>query len=224
MVRLLTITVLISVVARGTAADKPSAKVEDTPPPKELAEPVRKLLETKGITALDEKGKPICTVWPRTALESKATADQVGSGLKYTNLEEATLVGAVQFPEVWGDYRKHKTKPGVYTLRLGFQPMDGDHQGTAPFNDFCLLCPADLDKKPDVIEQKELFELSAKASGRKHPGVMLLFPNKKPGDAPIVESKPPDNWVLSFKIPTTAAGQKVDLGFSLVVIGQTTAE
>ena len=24
--------------------------------------------------------------------------------------------------------------------------------GTAPYNEFCLLCPADQDKKPDLLE------------------------------------------------------------------------
>jgi hypothetical protein len=224
MVRLLAVAVLFAAAVSATAADKPTAKVEDTPPPKELADPVRNLLDAKAMTALDDKGKVICTVWPRKALESKATAEQATAGLKYSNLDETTVVGAVQFPDVFVDYRKQKIKPGVYTLRLGLQPMDGDHQGTAPFNDFCLLVSAEVDKKPDTCEPKELHEMSAKASGRKHPGVMMLFPNKKPGDAPVVESKPPDNWVLSFKVQTTAAGQKVELGFSLVVVGHTTAE
>ena len=32
------------------------------------------------------------------------------------------------------------------------QPMDGDHMGTAPYNEFCLLIPADKDKKPDLLD------------------------------------------------------------------------
>jgi hypothetical protein len=112
----------------------------------------------------------------------------------------------------------------VYTLRLGLQPMDGDHMGTAPFNDFCLLAPAELDKTPDPLDAKDLHALSAKAVGRKHPGVMLLFPNRKPGGAPAIESKPDDNWVLSFKVPTSAGGQTADLGFSLVVVGHSASE
>jgi hypothetical protein len=224
MLRALTFGLLLLLAARGTAADKPTVKLEDAPPPKELAEPVRTLLDSKALTALDEKGKLLCTVWPRKMLEAKATADQAKAGLKYSHLEETTVVGAVRFPEAWTDYRKQKIKPGVYTLRLGFQPMDGDHMGTAPFNDFCLLCPADADKKPDALDPMDLHALSAKASGRKHPGVMMLFPNRKPGDAPAVEAKPPDNWVLSFKVPTAAAGQTADLGFSLVVVGHSASE
>jgi hypothetical protein len=218
------LAVLLMFAAQAVAADKPTVKVEDAPPPKELAEPVRATLDSKAMTVLDEKGKPLCTVWVRKALESKATADQAKAGLKYSHVEETTVVGAVRFPEAWSDYRKQKIKPGVYTLRLAFQPMDGDHMGTAPFNDFCLLSPADVDKKPEVLDAKDLHEMSAKASGRKHPGVMMLFPNKKPADAPLVESRPPDNWVLSFKVPTSAAGQKADLGFSLVVVGHSPAE
>jgi hypothetical protein len=206
------------------AADGPTVKVEDAAPPKELAEPVRALLSAKAMTVLDGKGAPICTVWPRKALESKATAEQAKAGLKYSHLEESTVIGAVRFPAVWGDYRKQKVKPGVYTLRLGLQPMDGDHMGTAPFNEFGLLAPAELDKSPDPLDPKELHALSAKASGRKHPGIMLLFPNRKPGDSPAIESKPDDHWVLSFKVPANAAGQKADLGFSLVVVGHSTSE
>jgi hypothetical protein len=223
MPRLLAVAFLLASAARGAAAD-PAVKVEDAPPPKELAEPVRALLDAKALNVSDEKGKPLCTVWPRKELESKATAEQLKAGLKYTNLEETTLVGAVKFPEVWTDYRKQKIKPGVYTLRLAIQPMDGDHMGTAPYSEFCLLAPADQDKKPGTMDPMDLHELSAKATGRKHPGLMLLFPNKKPGAAPAVESRPQDHWLLSFTIPVSAAGQKTALGFSLVVVGVSMSE
>ena len=44
MVRLLAVALLFTLAAPGLAADKPTVKVEDTPPPKDLAEPVRTLL------------------------------------------------------------------------------------------------------------------------------------------------------------------------------------
>jgi hypothetical protein len=129
----------------------------------------------------------------------------------------------VQFAADWSDYRKQKIKTGVYTLRLGFQPMDGDHMGTAPYNDFGLLIPASDDEKPDLMDAESLHEVSKKSTTRKHPGVMLLFPNAKPTDTPAVESKPKDHWVLSYQVPTTA-GAKGAFGFSIVVVGQTVAE
>jgi hypothetical protein len=218
-------TAAVLIAATCAAADtKYTVKVEDTEPPKELGDGVRAVLEPKAMTVTDDKGKVICTVWAAKSLETKATADQAKAGLKYTQLEETTLVGAVKFPEGFRDYRKSNIKPGVYTLRLGIQPEDGDHQGTAPYNEFCLLIPADDDKKPDVLDAETLHQQSNKSTTRKHPGVMLLFPNTEPKETPAVEAKPKEHWVLSYRVPATAGGQKAFLGFSLVVVGVTMAE
>jgi hypothetical protein len=216
--------VLFALTGPAAAQTKVSVKAKDAPPPAELSEPVRALLDGKALEVSDAGGKLLCTVWPRKALESKGTAEQVKSGLTYRELELSTLLGAVKFPETWTDFRKQKIKPGVYTLRLGFQPEDGDHMGTAPFNEFALLSPAAKDQKPDLLEMKELHELSTSSTTRKHPGVMLLFPNPKPAEGPSAEPKPNDVWVVNFQRPVTAAGQKTALGFSLVVVGQTMAE
>jgi len=225
MTRTLAAATFFVATACSFAADsKLTLKVEDAEPPKDLSDDVRALLDGKAMSVSDDKGKVLCTVWACKTLETKATAEQAKAGLKYEHIEETTIVGAVKFPEGWRDYRKSNIKAGVYTLRLGLQPMDGDHMGTAPFNEFCLLCPAASDRKPDLIEAKELHELSTKSTTRKHPGIMLLFPNAKPAEAPAVEAKPKDHFVLSFRIPATAGGEKGFLGFSLVVVGVTMAE
>ena len=74
------------------------------------------------------------------------------------------------------DYRKQKIKEGVYTLRLAYQPADGDHMGTAPNNEFCLPVAADDDKDAALMKPKALQETSAKVAGGNHPAVLLLFP------------------------------------------------
>jgi hypothetical protein len=224
MTRTVAAATVLLVLSHAAAADKLTVKVADQEPPKELADAVRAVLAGKAMTVTDDAGKVVCTVWAAKELEAKATADEVKAGPKYAHVEETTVVGAVQFPAEWRDYRKQKVKAGVYTLRLGIQPMDGDHQGTAPFNDFCLLCPAGMDKAPDLLEVKAMHELSAKSTGRKHPAMMLLFPNKKPADAPAVEAKPKDHWLLNYGVPVGAGGEKAVLGFGLVVAGVTEAE
>jgi hypothetical protein len=225
MTRTLAVAACLLVAAGAAAADaKLTVKVKDAAPPKELAAAVRAVLDGKAMDVFSDKGKLLCTVWPRKALETKATAEQAKAGLKYAHLEETTLVGAVQFPGPFTDYRKQKIKPGVYTLRFGMQPTDGDHQGTAPFNEFCLLTPAGADARPGVMEAKKLHQQSVKSTTRKHPGVMLLFPNKTPPEKPLVEAKPKDHVVLSFRVPAAAGGEKGYLGFSLVVVGETMAE
>jgi hypothetical protein len=216
---------LLAAAVAGAADAKVTVKVEDAAPPKELGAAVRAVLDSKAMRVFDDKGKPLCTVWARKALETKASAEQARAGLKYSHLEVTSLIGAVQFPSTFTDYRKQKIKPGVYTLRLGIQPEDGDHQGTAPYNDFCLLSPAGADASPGAMETKEeLFELSKKSTTRKHPGVMLLFPNRTAADKPVIEAKPKDHFVLSFRVAATASGEKGHLGFSLVVVGETMAE
>lgn len=217
MTRTLAAAILLSLAGPAFAADY-TVKVEDTPPPKELAEPVRALFDSKAFTVADAKGKAILTVWPRKSLTVKA------GDPGYTGMEESTVLGAVRFPEVWKDYRRQNIKPGVYTLRLGMQPMDGDHMGTAPYNEFALLTPADKDVKPDVLDPKELQEQSKASTTRKHPGIILLFPNPKPGEKPVIESKPQEHYVLSYKQPVKAGGKDAALGVSLVVAGHSMAE
>jgi hypothetical protein len=222
MSRILAAAALLVLTVSARAAD-PTVKVEDKEPPKELGEAVRGVLGGKAMNVFDDKGKLLFTVWARKELAAKDGVD-AKAGLKYANLEETTVLGAVRFPAEWVDYRKQKIKAGVYTLRLGIQPMDGDHMGTAPYSEFALLVPAEMDKKPELIDAKELHELSTKATTRKHPGLMLLFPNKKPADAPAIEAKPKEHWVLNYQVPVAAGAQKANLGFSLVVVGQTMAE
>jgi hypothetical protein len=224
MTRTLALATCLFAAAVAAADTRYTVKVEDKEPPKELGDAVRAVLDGKAMSVSDDKGKLICTVWACKSLETKATAEQAKAGLKYAHVEVTTLVGAVQFPEGFRDYRKSNIKPGVYTLRLGIQPEDGDHQGTAPYNEFCLLIPAGDDKKPDVIDAETLHQLSNKSTTRKHPGIMLLFPNKEPGEKPTVETKPKDHWVLSYRVPATTGAEKGFLGFSLVVVGVTMAE
>jgi hypothetical protein len=214
--------VLAQVGADARAATY-TIKTEKVEPPKELQEPIRKLLSEQAVQLLDAQGKPICDVWFRKELPIKATPQQVKKGLGYRDLAETTLLGAIRFVQPATDYRKQKVKPGVYTLRLAFQPMDGDHMGTAPHAEFCLLSPAAEDKKPDLMTAKELQELSAKAIGESHPGILLLFPDAKPPDTPQLVGKGDGHWALSIKQDVLAGDQKTTLGIALTLIGHSTA-
>jgi len=124
------------VVAPAWAADY-SVKEAATPAPKELQDAVRKVLKDKSVRVLDAKGALLYELWFRKELPVKATAAQIQNGLTYQEVPETTLLGAVKIEQPITDYRKQKIKPGVYTLRFGIQPMDGDHQGTT----FQLVLP-----------------------------------------------------------------------------------
>src|SRR5262245_12376193 len=99
----------------GAAEAKHTIKVADAPAPKELKEPLRKLMSERSIQLLDEKGGLIAEFWFRKEVPVKATPEQVKNGLTYREMEETTLLGAVRFDQLFTDYRKQKIKPGVYT-------------------------------------------------------------------------------------------------------------
>jgi hypothetical protein len=214
---------LLCVVGAASAAPPPfTLKVADgTPPPKELAEPIQKLLGGRVFQLADSKGELAMEIWLRKEIPAKATEAQVKNGLTYREFAESTVFGAVRVAKQFSDFRKQKIKPGVYTLRLGFQPMDGDHMGTAPYSEFCLLSPAAEDKSADTMETKALQEMSAKTTGN-HPSVMLLFPAKDTGDPKLLD-KGEGNWAVQFKQDVTAAGMKAVFGMALTVFGTSPA-
>jgi hypothetical protein len=220
-----TALLLVAVPAWG-GQGKYTVKQARSSPPRELQAPIQQLLGHSSIQLVDDKGAVVCELWFRKELPSKAAPDQVKNGLTYRDLSESTLIGAIRFDQPVTDYRKQKVNPGVYTLRLGFQPMDGDHMGTAPYPDFCLILPARDDPKPDPIETKELRDMSAKSVGGSHPGVFLLYPTPKPDATPGLVAKSADTWVLTWKEPVAVEGQKepASIGFGLTLVGHTSAE
>jgi len=200
---------------------KYSVKTAQTPIPTEIAGPIQKLLAPPSIQLLDPAGKTICEVWFCKEIPAEATPEQVKNGLTYREVKQSEVVGAIRFDQDWRDYRKQKVKAGTYTLRLGYQPMDGDHTGSSEFQDFLLVLDAGKDTKPDLMDAKHMIETSAKSIGTGHPGVFMLFPNSKPGEAPTLAAMPKNHWVLQTKEDVTVDGKKTgtSLGFGLTLVG-----
>ena len=199
-------------------------KEAETDPPKELDKSIGDLLARNAVQFLDSKGDLLCEVWFRKDVPSDATAQQVKNGLTFREVQETTLLGAIRVDKQITDYRKQKIKPGVYTLRLAFQPMDGDHMGTAPYQEFCLLVRAEDDKKPDPLKDaKQLQELSTKVAGTSHPAILLLFPGKDPGEAAKLVKMPENTWVVTRRLDVSAKGQKATLVIGLTLVGVSSA-
>lgn len=203
------------------AADNPySVKVvEKSEPPKEVQEPIRKLLSDRCVQLLDAKGGVLAEAWFCKTIPAKATDNQIKNGLTYREIPESTVLGAIRFPKQTTDYRKQKIPAGVYTLRLGYQPMDGDHMGTAPYSEFCLMSPAADDKKADTMEGKALHELSAKTTNS-HPGVLLLFPGGNDSkEMPALVNKGDGHWIVQLKQDVTVGDKKASINIGLTLIG-----
>ncbi|QEL19524.1 hypothetical protein [Limnoglobus roseus] len=201
------------------AADKYTVKHEQTEPPKELNDAVRELFAKECEVVKDAAGGTVAEIWFRTEIPGKGTPDQVKNGLTYRELVETSIVAAVRFPTAFIDYRKQEIAAGVYTLRLAFQPENGDHKDTAPYAEFALLCPADKDTKTDEMEPKALYKLSFASAGGEHPGVMLLYPNSEKGDGPKLTDRGAGVWTLNVRRKVTAEVGTANLGFALTVAG-----
>ncbi len=200
------------------AEPKFTAKVERTEPPAKLAEPIRKLLDPQALVVRDGE-TVVMRVWFRTEIPAKATEEQVKNGITYREIPEGTLVGALEFPANFTDFRKQELAAGVYTLRFAVQPDIGDHTDTSPHPDFCLICPAADDKSGEPVEKKDLIELSSKVNEGRHPAVLLLWPNNGKDAAVKVIDK--DNGVLvaTTRRTVAAGGGKTTLGFAVTVAG-----
>jgi hypothetical protein len=215
-----TAVVLILASLATAQEDKYRIKTAKTDPPRELSEPIRQLFDSASVQFLDGKGGLVAELWFRKEVPAEATPEQVKNGLGYRDLKETTVFGAVRFAQTWSDYRKQTIKPGVYTLRLGFQPMDGDHMGTSPYPDFLLVSAAAEDKIAGTLEPKALQERSIKTMGTSHPGVLMLFPNNQPGAAPELAAKDNNHLVLNTKVGISVGGKNVgSMGIGLTMVG-----
>ncbi len=200
-----------------------AVKVVKNPPPKELKEAVAKLLAPEAIQFTDNTGNLIAELWLSTEVPADATPEQIKNGLTFRELKETAILGAIRFAQPWTDYRKQKIKPGVYTMRLGFQPEDGDHAGSSMFKEFVLLVSAKLDNNPGLLEPKGLHEISSKSIETGHPGVLMLFPSPKLPAQPKLEEKKEGlnnpHQVLFAREGVKANGKKAEIGLGLTLVG-----
>lgn len=199
---------------------KYTIKASKSEPPKELAEPIRKLLDTTAVQLLDPAGKVIGEVWFRKQVPADATPEQIKNGITYREVKQSEVMGAVKFEQEWRDYRKQKVKSGVYTFRLAYQPMDGDHTGSSEYQDFFVIVDAAKDTKTDLMDPKHLAEISARSIGTGHPAVFMLFPTKAPA-APALAAMPKNHWVVQAKSEVFVGGKSTgtSLGLGVTFVG-----
>jgi hypothetical protein len=203
---------------RAEEPAKFQVKTEKQPIPGSIKTAIAETLDEQALLVFNGE-KPLACFWLRKSIPTNAPKEQIKNGLTYRELPSSTLIGVVELKENWKDFRRHEIEKGVYTLRITVQPTSDDHVGTAPHQDFCLLCPVAKDEKPDLLELKALVELSAESHGGTHPVVMLLFPYAKP------EAKP--KWtgqgkgIFSLNTRTNVTGEiETSLGFAFVLVGK----
>lgn len=174
-------------------------------------------LDPKG-TVIAGKDGPVCTIWLAKSWTVKPNF-KPSLAVKYA-LTPGQLVGALQVQSgEFSDFRGQPVKAGVYTLRYGQQPQDGNHVGTSELSDFLLAVPADSDTDPAPVKVPTLMKRSAKATGSNHPAIYSLLPPEEKADgAKLSHDAAKELWILSIAGKQEGAGTKVPL--RLVVIGK----
>lgn len=145
----------------------PSVSPLSDKPPADLAAGVASRLSP---AAKVTTGAATLEIWLVQKLERSAEA------AGWANVESGTLVGAMRVSGDFKEIRGKAVKPGVYTLRYGLQPQNGDHLGISTFRDFVLLSPAALDKDPKVLGFDGVVALSKEVIGTAHPASLSLDP------------------------------------------------
>ncbi|MDX1980815.1 MAG: hypothetical protein SFV51_11135 [Bryobacteraceae bacterium] len=154
------------------------------------------VLEKAGVKVLGADGKTFCEIWLRSS--APAAGGVAEEGITLTGVAHGALIGVIHFPAKGADRRGQPVNPGVYTLRLSFHPVNGDHQGVAPQRDFLVLTPVAIDTDPAATPDFEtLMKWSRKASGTPHPAVLSMWKVDDGFQAGF--SKMGEDWVLQAK-------------------------
>lgn len=189
-------------------------------PPQGLSKAVAMQLDPKGVRIAGPDG-PVCEIWFVKSLTVKPGFKSTLE-VKYP-LEPGSLVGALRVPEgsTYHDFRTQEIGSGVYTLRYGQQPVDGNHIGTSAVADFLLAVPAEKDEDPKAISDFDtLAGMSAAAVGSSHPAILSLQPPSDVEAAPSLTRDDSRDFVFLNAVGTGKAGDETTkVRFKLVAIG-----
>jgi hypothetical protein len=188
--------------------------------PAGVAEKVAAVLNVKG-QQIEAGGAVIGSVWLVKQLDAKPDFKPTLS-VKYP-LTSGQLVGVIDVVKKseFTDFRGQDVAAGVYTLRYGQQPVDGNHVGTSDLADFLLAIPAKLDTDPALLKMSEaMHKLSAKTAGSNHPAIFSLLPPKADDKSPsVVHDSGRHFWILNLSVDGKSGDAAVKVPLKLVIVG-----
>lgn len=188
--------------------------------PTGVAEKMAAALSVKG-QQIEAGGATIGSVWLVKQLDAKPDFKPT-LAVKYP-LTPGQLVGAIEIVKKseFTDFRGQDVAAGVYTLRYGQQPVDGNHVGTSDLADFLLAIPAKLDTDPALLKMSEaMHKLSAKTAGSNHPAIFSLLPPKADEKTPALTHDTGKHfWILSLTADGKAGDAAIKIPLRVVIVG-----
>ena len=210
-------------LAASTTVSAQSYKVEEieAAPPSEIAPEIAATLEAKGYRISEEGGGPLAEIWLRKAIPASEKPAGAKGAIQFPFLAQGELLGAARLLDEAGDYRDQVIEKGVYTIRYGLLPVNGDHLGVSPFRDYALLLPADKDKDAAVLSRKKLEDERMEAAGTSHPAIFSML--AAPADAKVSMShdEEKDAWSVALPLSLDIPGEAEPIRHpvSLIVLG-----
>ncbi len=221
---------LVFWVAGTVAWAQESIKVEarKQAPPASLAPKVQAVLTAQSIRIQDGDGKTFAEIWLRQATPCSEKPSGPKEAIQFPFLADGELLGILEFATEGHDYRDQAIAKGIYTMRYGLQPVNGDHLGVSAFRDYVLLLPASKDTSLAPPTRKQLEHRSAEAAGTSHPASFLLLlapPGSKPEPA-VVHDSGNNTWSVVLPMRLQVKGQNAQpmtYPVQLVVVGAAAA-
>ena len=220
----LVLTIAVLLPTSVLAEDSYKVEVLKEAPPSSVAGALRSELNAQGYRVVDGQGKSYAEIWLRKAIPASGKPAGAKGAVQFPVLAEGELLGTLRFPGEGHDYRDQSIAPGVYTLRYGLQPVNGDHLGVSTYRDYALLLPSAKDTALAVIAQKPLQERSAESAGTSHPAVLVLLgaPSETAKAEPaIVHDEAKNTWGVVIPLSLSVKGESApaSLPIQLVVVG-----
>lgn len=197
---------LAALLALASAGAADFSVLPGAPLPEAVPEATRGMVAQEGVS-VQSGDAAVVRFWMRTAPFDGDPAS--GFGVRFDNIPEGAFLGVVEFPDRGSDFREQAVPPGVYTIRFGLHPEDGNHMGVAPSRDFALLAP--VDKDLEVAKNYDFdgaVQLSADV-GNPHPTVARLeLPEADAG--PNLWENDYEHWILDIAVADTFVGIVVE--------------
>lgn len=94
----------------------------------------------------------------------------------WDSVEEGAIVGVMRVTGPFKEIRGKTVAPGVYTLRYGLQPQNGDHLGVSENREFLVVSPAASDASAGPLSFDDMVANAKQTTGTSHPASLSINP------------------------------------------------